>query len=300
VKAGAARSEPWPLVGGAVPWSDAGMHTATARGLAAVLFSFSLLAQDAGNGLQVKADPNCVVANGLPGVWLPDAALAQRLGGKAAADRLEFRTDATVLAKIPAAIAGKLKDQTILLAGMMKKGESEHVFLLTVLSGNPTVVWFRERAGDPCGDAESWNVMFVRAGAKPADLLFVGGDHDNQAFAGYARADKPKGELQPEAAMNEILALISSGRGKQFVETYCAPADLSKILEGGRTIESLADRFNGERGKELAAALTVAAKQAPTLSADGNTATWQLDASGGLPKTFRLQRIDGRWYLVNR
>lgn len=276
------------------------MHTATAWGLAAVLFSLSLSAQDAGNGLQVKADPQCVVANGLPGVWLPDAALAERLGSKAAAARLEFRSDATVLAKIPAAIAGKLKDHPILLAGMLKKGDSEHVFLLTVLSGNPNVVWFRERGGDPCGDAESWNVMFVRAGAKPADLLFVGGDHDNQAFAGYARADKPKGELQPEAAMNEIIALLSSGRGKQFVETYCAPADLSKLQEAGRTIESLAARFDGERGKELVAALTVAAKQAPAISADGNTATWQLDDSGGLPKTFRLQRIDGRWYLLNR
>ena len=276
------------------------MHTARAWGLAAVLFSLSLSAQEAGNGLQVKPDPNCVVANGLPGVWLPDAALAERLGSKAAAARLEFRTDATVLAKIPAAIAGKLKDQPILLAGMLKKGDSEHVCLLTVRSGNPTVVWFRERGGDPCGDAESWNVMVVRAGAKPADLLFVGGDHDNQAFAGYAREDKPKGELQPEAAMNEIIALISSGRGKQFVETYCAPAELAKMQEAGRTIDSLAARFNGERGKELVAALTVAAKQAPTLSNDGNTATWQLDESTGLPKTFRLQRIDGRWYLVNR
>ena len=289
-----------PLVGGAWPRFHCGMHKVIAGGLAAVLFSFALSAQDAGNGLQVKTDPNCVVANGLPGVWLPDAALRERLGGKAAAERLEFRVDAAVLAKIPAAIAGKLKDHPILLAGMLRRGESEHVFLLTVLSGNPTVVWFRERNGDPCGDAESWNVMFVRAGAKPADLLFVGGDFDNQAFAGYARDGKPKGELAPEAALNDIIAMLGSGRGKQFVETYCEPAELAKMVEGGRTIESLAARFDGERGQQLLAGLQVAAKQPPALSADGNTATWQLDESTGLPKQFRLKRIDGRWYLVNR
>ena len=279
---------------------DPAMQRVFVGGLAAVLFSSVLSAQDAGNGLQVKPEPQCVVANGLLGTWLPDASLAQRLGSKAAAERLEFRADAGVLAKIPAAIAGKLKDQPILLAGMLRKGEAEHVFLLTVRSGNPTVVWFRERDGDPCGDAESWNVMLVRAAAKPADLLFVGGDHDSQAFAAHARADQPKGQLEPEAALNEIITLISSGRGKQFVETYCEPAELAKMVERGRTIESLAARFNGERGQQLTAGLTVAAKQPPTLSEDGNTATWQLDDSGGLPKTFRLQRIDGRWYLVNR
>lgn len=91
------------------------------------------------------------------------------------------------------------------------------------------------------------------------------------------------------------------GRGSAREEPPgLAPARSYEMLEAGRTIESLAARFNGERGQQLLAALTVAAKQPPTLGDDGNTATWQLDDSGGLPKTFRLQRIDGRWYLVDR
>ena len=76
------------------------MHTARAWGLAAVLFSLSLSAQEAGNGLQVKPDPNCVVANGLPGVWLPDAALAERLAvvvGGTEHDGLDVERDQPVM-----------------------------------------------------------------------------------------------------------------------------------------------------------------------------------------------------------
>lgn len=269
-------------------------------GLVAVLFSCMVVGQDAGNGLQVKPEPQCVVANGLLGSWQADPELGKRLGKKAPVERLEFRDDAAVLAKIPTAIAGKLKSLPILLAGTMRKGDSEHVFLLTVLSGNPTVVWFRERGGDPCGDAESWNVMFVRAEAKPADLLFVGGDSDNQAFVAFVREGKPVGQLEPTAALTSMAALVEAGRIREFIETFCAPEDLGRMQKAGRTIDALVERFEGERGKQLVAVFQDAAKRAPTLSADGNLATWQLDGAEGLPKTLRLQRIDGRWYMRDR
>ncbi len=273
------------------------MRTHVARGLVGVLFPFLAVAQDSGNGLQVKPEPQCIVANGLLGVWRSDPALAERLGRKASAKKLEFREDATVLAKIPAAIATKLKAFPILLAGTMQKGETKHVFLLTVLSGNSTLVWFRERGGDPCGDAESWNVMFVRAEAKQADLLFVGGDNDNQSFEAFARDGKQVGKLAAEAALTEMVAMLRAGRVRDFAETYCAPDELNKLREKDAALEGLIARFEGERGKVIADAFDKAAKLPPVLSDDGNTATWEIGEIEELPKTLKLQRIDGRWYL---
>lgn len=275
------------------------MRTCLVSGCIAILSAASGLAQDAGNGLQVKADPNCVVANGLVGAWRPDPALAKQLGSSSKLASLEFRSDPAVLAKIPVSLARKCKDLPILIAGTMRQDTAEHVFLLTVIAGNPTVVWFRERGGDPCGDAESWNVMFVRAAARPADLLFVGGDSDNQAFAAYVRDGKPAGKLGPEAALTEIAALVQAGRVREFVETYCAPEDMDRLKQAGKSIDALVERFRGEHAEPFVRAIAQAAKQAPEMSADGDLATWRLEEPG-LPKTLRLQRIAGRWYLRDR
>ena len=95
-------------------------------------------------------------------------------------------------------------------------------------------------------------------------------------------------------------ALVEAGRIREFIETFCAPEDLGRLQMAGRTIDALVERFEGERGKQLVAVFQNAAKRAPTLSADGNLATWQLDGAEGMPKTLRLQRIDGRWYMRDR
>lgn len=252
-----------------------------------------LVAQDDGNGLRVQRDPQNIVANSLVGVWVLDAELNQRLGHRGGEERLEFRDDASVLAKVPAALAGKLSEVRIYLAGTMVRRGKEHAFLVTALSGNPTIVWFRERGGDPLGDAESWFVSLVRAEARSADLLFVGGDHDNQSFAAYARETKAAGKLEPAAALTDIIRLLEAGKAEEFVDTYIAPADLAERLESGRTRESLVARFKRKQVKELIDMLTEASKLPPTLSADGDLATWPMGQGGRL----QMQRIDGRWYL---
>jgi hypothetical protein len=45
----------------------------------------------------------------------------------------------------------------------------------------------RERNGDPHGDGESFNVMLARGKEEQQDLLFVGGDSNNQPFSAYRR-----------------------------------------------------------------------------------------------------------------
>jgi hypothetical protein len=71
----------------------------------------------------------------------------------------------------------------------MKRNKTVHAFILIEMKGNPHVVYFRERDGDPLGDAESFNVMLAVAKDKPSDLLFIGGDFNNQPFTAYERSE---------------------------------------------------------------------------------------------------------------
>lgn len=273
------------------------MRSAALALVSAWIGSVALQAQDHVVRLQVQPDPENVVANSILGVWRSDAPLNQRLGGAVGAQRLEFRSDASVLAKVPAKIATKLEDLRIFLAGTMVMGTAEHAFLVTSLRGNPTVVWFRPRGNDPMGDAESWNVMLARAEVAQADMLFVGGDSNNQSFRAFVRDGKPAGKLEPAAALTEMIRLVQAGRTREFVEQWVLPVDLQMLEKQGRSIESLMSRFEGERGAKFVEMLEQAGKSAPTLSEDGNQATWPIEGrSSGL----RLRRIDGRWYLENR
>lgn len=264
-----------------------------------LLFGVPVVAQAVTNGLELRPDPQNVVANSLLGSWKLDPVLQQRLGNKTRVQQLEFRDDAAILAKVPVALAAKLKQHRIYLAGVMVLRGKEQPFLLTEITGNPTVVWFRERDGDPLGDAESFNVMLVRAEAKPADLLFVGGDSNDQSFAAYARDGKVVGELTPAAAITAMIGLLEAGKTREFVETWCAPEDLSAMLAKGRSIDQLAGRFEGERGKAVIEMLQAISKVAPTMNAAGDEAQWEVEQGPG-PGRLRLQRIDGRWYLRDR
>ena len=279
-------------------------HFLAAVALSLVVCPSPVIAQDGANGLEVRPDPKNVVANSLVGTWRLDPLLNKRLGHrvgqKGGEDCIEFRDDAKALKKVPAAIARKLAEARIYLAGTMRKGDKEHAFLLTLYAGNPVVVWFRERNGDPLGDAESWNVTIVRAEARQADMLFVGGDSNNQSFAAYKRETKVVGKLEPIAALTEMIRLLEAGKAREFLETYCAPDDLGEVIEQGGTMEKLVDRFKGERVKVLIDTLTAASKRPPVMIDGDDIASWELDKAGGTPGKLRLQRIDGRWYLRNR
>jgi len=136
--------------------------------------------------LQVRSDKENVVASRLVGQWEPDAELTKRLGGNAEGT-IAFKSDSTVATKIPAKYEKFLKDKPIFLAGTLTLRGKDQPFVLIEMKGNPYVVWFRERDGDPLGDAESFNVMLPVAKETANDLLFIGGDFNNQPFAAYKR-----------------------------------------------------------------------------------------------------------------
>lgn len=75
----------------------------------------------------------------------------------------------------------------IYLAGFVNLDGKDCPFVLTHTRGNPHVVFWLEREGDPFGNGESFNVMLAVAQKKQNDLLFVGGDFNNQAFSAFER-----------------------------------------------------------------------------------------------------------------
>ena len=149
--------------------------------------------------IKVTPDKENVVASRLEGDWQLDVPLTKRLdtneGGAEGGRAVSFKSDPTVAAKIPAKYEKFIGNRQVYLAGIMTFQDPkprEHVFVLIEHKGNPHVVWFRERDGDPLGDAESFNVMLAVAKESRRDLLFIGGDFNNQPFAAYARVKVDK------------------------------------------------------------------------------------------------------------
>ena len=158
----------------------------------------------AGGEIKVEPDKENVVASRLEGRWQIDTALTKRLTGKERTAPAEggeggpvisVKSDPAVAAKIPAKYEKFLANKRVYMAGMVSLGgkkDREHPFILIEHRGNPHVVFFRERDGDPLGDTESFNVMLAVAKEKENDLLFIGGDFNNQPFSGCARAPDEK------------------------------------------------------------------------------------------------------------
>ena len=95
---------------------------------------------------------------------------------------------------------------TVYAVGRIEGLRDEEVpFFLTVLYGSPRVIWFRERNKNPFGDAESFNVMLAVGTETENDVMFRGGDFNNQSFTAYERAAPAAlGGGEYEAAVEEM------------------------------------------------------------------------------------------------
>ncbi|MFW6162556.1 MAG: hypothetical protein ACODAJ_07275 [Planctomycetota bacterium] len=163
---------------------------ATAVAVLGLLAATPLLAAE----LRVQPNKENVVASRLEGTWRPHAQLTRRLTGQAPPRHREspsgvirFQADPSVPGTIPQKYHHHLADTPIFLAGHMTAHRKKHPFILIALNGNPHVVYFRERDGDPMGDAESFNLILAPAKDQSKDLLFVGGDFINSPFVAYER-----------------------------------------------------------------------------------------------------------------
>jgi hypothetical protein len=246
--------------------------------------------------LNVEPDANNHVAQALAGEWQSDAELWKRLGTGKAPAAFALRVDHAVLAGAPPAIVEHLRGRRIYTAGTMTAKDKEQAFVLLESSGNPELFVFSPKSPDPVRGAERLRVALARGATPAGDLLFVADAAAARAFAAFTRVAKTPAKLQPEAALTEMTRLLEAGKFVEFLESWCLPDDVTRMVADRGSLEEAAKRLGAKKSKELLEALQVAAKLQPTLSEAGDEAVF---AGEGLRKQLRLKCLDGRWYLCN-
>ena len=159
-----------------------------------------LLLSAAQAAFTVQPDKRNVVSNRMMGAWQVDRSATERLLGRKSSglDSVSFRARSDVVGRVPEKYGKFLDGKRIYAAGLLTLKGKDHPFILIVHAGNPHVVWFRERDGDPMGDAESFNVMLAAGRDASTDMLFIGQDIGISPFAVYRRAARTAQKLVPQ------------------------------------------------------------------------------------------------------
>ncbi len=144
-----------------------------------------------------------ITAQRLVGTWVMDGATTERLVGERLKPNewwfFEFASDASVLSKLPAKHVKKFQEMQLkfYLAGHLKLTRSDQPktplkapFVLTSVFGNPHIIMWFERGGDPFGNMESFMLLLVKAKDTANDLLYLGGDTSNDDFRAFTRKTK--------------------------------------------------------------------------------------------------------------
>jgi hypothetical protein len=115
-----------------------------------------------------------------------------------------------------------------------------------------------------------------------------------QSGAAPAQSD-PRERL--ETAIEEGIRLLEKKEYLKFLTTLADPAALAKRRD---TPEEFAAEFAEDGAERLLAMLKRIRTAKPAMSADGNTATYQLDpAPERGPRTLRWEKIGKYWYIAN-
>jgi hypothetical protein len=142
-------------------------------------------------GVRIEPDENNVTAGRLEGTWEPDPEVCKRLGVKDHGVRIEFTQDDSFLDAIPEEVQEAIEDFPMYESGRViyhrPSGPQSFPYLLTNLAGNPHLIMFRERDGVALGDIESMNLMVIPGKTSSEDILFTGGDFNNEPFKAYRR-----------------------------------------------------------------------------------------------------------------
>jgi hypothetical protein len=155
---------------------------------------------------KVETSEENVVANRLEGDWQFHVPLTKRLLGNqyrqvigSTPPYITFKSDESIVENIPAKYEDDLKNTTVYMAGIMTVQGEDYPFILIEFSGNPHIVFFAERNGDPMGDGESFIVMLAAATHDANDLLFIRGGHSDEPFAAYERGRQKSDEIPLQA-----------------------------------------------------------------------------------------------------
>ena len=172
--------------------------------------SVALFARQDSNAIEpiicrlVRTEEN-VVASELLGEWILDGEISRRIDSQhSLTDRgpVVFRESKESAVRIIAYLNTTIREvvesdpeeevlesmrsiQLVYLAGEVEWNGEKQDFALTSVYGTPRIMLF-----DREDDLESQNVMLARDDEGENDLLFLGGDFNNQSFRAYKRVPK--------------------------------------------------------------------------------------------------------------
>ncbi|MBM80219.1 MAG: hypothetical protein CMJ78_06450 [Planctomycetaceae bacterium] len=146
--------------------------------------------------LRIEPDKENVVSSRLVGSWQLHSKLNERLTGKADSrhNKVTFRSDPSVAKQVPQKYVDVFiaRGMRVYMAGYFNMKGKDLPFLATTIHGNSHIMFWLERNGERFGNSESFNVMLTVAKDSPNDLLFIGGDFNNQPFSAFERVKATK------------------------------------------------------------------------------------------------------------
>ena len=144
----------------------------------------------------LSPDSENVVSTQLAGDWIINLDLTNQLCldymGWVEGSWVSFTNNPGIVESLPEEDCSSwMNDFQLFMSGEMSftfgnSTEEEAIsypFVLSSLSGNPHLIYWE----DEMTDTESFNLMVARADDRNKDMLFIGGDFNNQAFTAWNR-----------------------------------------------------------------------------------------------------------------
>jgi hypothetical protein len=147
-----------------------------------------LLPPAAPDEVKIVRDKNNVLSSRIEGRWEADTGLWERMKPHSKPEAtFAFRPDETVVERLPAWFREKAAELPVYAAGIATWDGKDYPCVVSAHGGNPMLMFFRERDGDPMGDGESSLAMLAPARERADDVLFLGGDFNNEPFRPFRR-----------------------------------------------------------------------------------------------------------------
>ena len=118
-------------------------------------------------------------------------------------------------------------------------------------------------------------------------------------LTGAAQDDKPDPREKLETAVVEAIRLLEAKETLTFLKQFVHPDDLNKVIEGGKTLEKLAEQFSAKKSSRLVAFLKEIRDKQPELSEDGNQAVFKVETKTAPGGKVVFQKSGKLWYIRN-
>lgn len=119
-------------------------------------------------------------------------------------------------------------------------------------------------------------------------------------MAGPAAAPaKPHPCAELETALPHGIRLLEAKNHRAFLEDFCPPEVLEEMVQRDGGMDRVVNNFAKHSAGILLLVLKSVQTQQPSMSGDGDTATYTVTVEESPRDELQFIRIDGRWYIDN-